>query len=115
MLISNPWITSLSKLVVTNVFVNIKFLKQLVKNYNAMKRWIQFPNADAFIRFNRTIIYEVFDLSYEENLPLSFEELEKEYRTMDMAYQGWNLAIHKVEKGKLTNEDGPPYDVNIFR
>lgn len=105
----------LGKLVVPNVFVNIELLKTLVKKCNAMKTCIQIPSGDAFIRFNMATIYEVFDLSYEVGVPLSFEELEEEYRTMDMTYQGWTLAIHMVEKGKLMDKDGPGYDVNILK
>lgn len=115
MSISNRCITSLGNLVVPNVFVNIELLKTLVKNYNAMKRCVQIPTGDAFIWFNTVTIYEVFDLNYEAVVPLSFEELEEEYKTMDTTYQGWNFAIHGAEKGKLIDEDGPPYDVNIFR
>lgn len=48
-------------------------------------------------------------------MPLSFVDLEEEYGKMDTTYQGWNLVIRKEEKGRLTEEDGPPYDMTIFK
>lgn len=34
---------------------------------------------------------------------------------MDTTYQGWNLVFHKAEKGRLTEDDRPPYDINILK
>lgn len=34
---------------------------------------------------------------------------------MDTTYKGWNLAFHGVQKGILTEEDGPPFNMDIFR
>ncbi|XP_059067653.1 uncharacterized protein LOC131858431 [Cryptomeria japonica] len=42
-------------------------------------------------------------------------EMEEEYAKMDIVYNGWNLAIHKDEKGKLKNEYRPPFGITIFR
>lgn len=54
-------------------------------------------------------------MNLEANVPLSFENLLEEYRRIDTTYQCWNLALHKAEKGRLTEEDGSPYDLNIFK
>lgn len=99
---------------VPNVFVNIQLIKTLAKAYNAKKICIQFPNGDAFIHLSVATIHEVFGLGFKSDVPLSFEKLEEEYTKMDTIYNGWNLAIHKAEKGKLTNEDEPPFDIHIF-
>lgn len=54
----NPWVTNLGKLIVPNIFVNLKVLEILVRNYNSASRYIQTPNGEAFIRFSvNTINY----------------------------------------------------------
>lgn len=115
MLICNLWITNLGKLVVPNVFVNIRLMEVLVKKYNSVKRCIQFPNGEVFIRFIHGTIDEVFSLDPNPDVPLSFEELEEEFVKMDTTYKGWNLDFHRVQKGILTKEDGPPFNMDIFR
>lgn len=100
---------------VPNVFVNIQLMKTLDRAYNATKRCIQLPNGDAFIHLSVATIHEVFGLGFEFDVPLFFEKLEEEYTKMDIVYNGWNLAIHKAEKGKLADEDGPLFGINIFR
>lgn len=97
--IANPWITGLGKLVVPNVFVNVQLMKTLDRAYNATKRCIRLPNGKAFIFLLVATIQEVFGLGLECDVPLSFEKLEEEYTKMDTVYNGWNLAIHKAEKG----------------
>lgn len=96
--ISNPWTTGLGKLVVPNVFVNIQLMKTLARAYNTMKRCIQLPNGNAFIHLSVASIHEFFGLSFESDVPLSFEKLQEEYMKMDTVYNGWNLAIHKAKK-----------------
>lgn len=113
--ISNPWSSGLGKLMVPNVFVNIDLLKLMVKNYDAAKRCILLLDGTGFISFTVAMIQEVFGLDFEVEVPLSFNDLEEENRKMDTTHQGWNLVFHKAEKGRLTEEDGPPYDINIFK
>lgn len=84
--ISNPWKTGLGKLVVPNVFVNIHLLKLLVRNYNANKRCIMLPDGTSLVHFAKATIQEVFAVDLEAELPLSFVDLEEEYRKMDSTY-----------------------------
>lgn len=46
---------------------------------------------------------------------MSFGELEEEYLRKDTTYIDWKLAIHKAQLGKLTEEDGPPFSIDLFR
>lgn len=104
--IYNPWTTNLGKLVVPNEFINIKLLEVLIRNYNSVKRCIQFPNGEVFIRFCHATIDEPFSL----DVPLSFEELEEKFVKMDTTYKGWNLAFHKVDRRGF-----PPFNMDMFR
>lgn len=98
----NPWKTNLGKFIVPNVFVSVKLLETLVKNYNSVGRYIQAPNGDAFIRFYVGTLNEVFNLDPNPNKLLSFRELEEEYLRMNTTYTVWKLAIHKKEVVILT-------------
>lgn len=115
MLLCNPWMTNLGKLIVPNVFVNIRLLEVLIRNYNFIKRYIQFPNGDTFIRFSTGTVNEVFNLDPNRDKLLSFGELKEEYLWMYTTYTGWKIAIHKRQLGKLTKEDGPPFSIDLFR
>lgn len=100
--ISNPWSTNIGKLMVPNVFVNTDLLKFLVRQYDTNKGCILLPDGTALVHFAVVTIQEVFAVDLEVNVPFSFVDLEEEYKKMDTTYQGWNLAIHKEEKGRLT-------------
>lgn len=88
--------TNWGKLTIPNVFINIRLLEVMVRNYNSTKRCIQFPNGDAFIRFSANTVNEVFNLDQKPDQPLSFRDLEEEYLRMDTTYTGWKLVIHKT-------------------
>lgn len=111
----NPWMKKLGKLTVPNVFVNIRLLEVLVRNYNLVKRCIHLPNGEAFIRFFASTIDKVFNLDPSHDKPLSFGKLEEEYLRMDTTYTGWKFSIHKRQTGKLTEEDKPPFNIDLFR
>lgn len=90
-------------------------MKLLVRHYDTNKRCILLPNKTALVHFAIATIQEVFALDLEVNVPLSFVYLEEEYKKIDTTYQSCNFTIHKAEKGRLTEEDGPPYDMTIFK
>lgn len=115
MSLCNPWMTNLGKLTVPNVFINIRLLEVLVRNYNSVKRCIQLPNGEAFIRFSMGTINEVFNLDPSPDKPLSFGELEEEYLRMDTTYTSWKFSIHKRQAGELIEEDEPPFNIDLFR
>lgn len=113
--LSNPWMTNLGRLVVPNFFLNLRLLEFLTRKYNKEKRYIQLPNGDPFIRLSAGSIQEVVGMAYEPYMPLSFIDLEGEYTQIDTTHTVWKLAIHKTEKGRIMEEDGPPFEINLFR
>lgn len=80
-----------------------------------MGRCIWVPGRDAFIRFSEGTINEVFNLETGFDMPLSFGELDEEYRQMDTTYLGGKLEIHRKEPGILTEQDGLPFNFELFR
>lgn len=103
------------KLTVPNVFVNIRLLEVLVINYNLTKRYTQFRNGDAFIKFSTSTMNEVFNLDPNPDKPLSFRDLEEVYLRMDTTYTGWKISIHKRQPRKLNEEYGPSFSIDLFR
>lgn len=57
----------------------------------------------------------MFNLDSGFGKALSFGELEEEYQRMDTTYLGWKLGVHKEEVGQLTKQDGPPFNIDLFR
>lgn len=75
--LSNPWTTNLGRLVVPNIFLNLRLLELLTRKYNKEKRYIQLPNGDPFIQISVGSIQEVLGMTYEPYMPLSFIDLEE--------------------------------------
>lgn len=56
------------------------------------------PYGTALVHFAKATIQEVFAVDLEVDVPLSFVDLEEEYRKMDTTYQGWNLVVKQSRK-----------------
>ncbi|XP_059071745.1 uncharacterized protein LOC131869783 [Cryptomeria japonica] len=85
---------------VGNLNKNVAKLKEdpplSVRNYNAHKRCIMFPDGTALVHFARATIQEVFAVNLEAELPLSVVDLEDEaYEAIDRKLvDEYNLFQH---------------------